>query len=399
MANRTLISTLLAGTMLAGGYYAYNHNIKPAVAAETPIEAPAPRVITATAIERSVTEWDRYPARFAATDAVEVSARVSGHLTAVHFEEGQIVAKGDPLFTIDQRPFEAALRLAEARVQEARARVGLARVQLERTTKLVARGHVSQAQADEAKAEMTSASASLAAARARAEQAALDLEYTVVRAPISGRIDETRLDIGSLVHGLGDADETLTSIVALDPIHVVFDVDQNALLRYNRLALEGVRGSSRTTANPVKITLPDGGDHPLEGRMDFVANTVDEGTGTIRARALVPNPNLLLTPGMFARVALLGRPDAVKVLIPDEAIKLEQTSQTVFVVDGSGRVENRIIETGPLHEGLRIVRDGLDAGEDVIVEGRHRARAGSIVNAQSATTTDVAAVTGDRVAN
>ncbi|MEO0360668.1 MAG: efflux RND transporter periplasmic adaptor subunit [Pseudomonadota bacterium] len=385
MWKKTLTASLLMGTALAGSYHLINDPsiASPATAAETTEPAPAPRVVVAAAVERAVTEWDRYPARFAATDAVEVSARVGGHLVAVHFEEGQIVEKGQPLFTIDRRPFEAALRLAEAAVAEAEARVGLARVELDRASKLVERGHVAQAQADAAEAEMASATASLAAAGARAEQAALDLEYTIVRAPISGRIDETRLDVGSLVRGAEAGAAILTSIVALDPIHVVFDVDQNALLKYNRLALEGVRGSSRTTPNPVRITLPDGGDHPIEGRMDFVANSVDEGTGTIRARALVPNPDHLLTPGMFARVALLARPDAPTVLIPDEALATEQASRTVLVVGEAGRVESRIVETGPLHDGLRVVRSGVSPGERVVVEGRHRARPGAVVAAET----------------
>ncbi|MGF1554282.1 MAG: efflux RND transporter periplasmic adaptor subunit [Paracoccaceae bacterium] len=383
MSKKPLIAALMLSTALAGGYHAWHDRALTAEAAVPVAEAPPPSVVVASAVERGVTEWDRYPARVMATEAVEISARVSGHLTAVHFEEGQIVDAGAPLFTIDPRPFEAALRLAEAAVAEAEARLGLARVELERTERLVERGHVSEAQGDAARAEMASASASLEAARARAEQAALDLDYTVVRAPITGRIDETRLDVGSLVRGIGSGAATLTSVVALDPIHVVFDVDQNALLRYNRLALDGVRGSSRTTANPVRITLPDGGVHPIEGRMDFVANRIDRGTGTIRARALVDNPDHLLTPGMFARVDLLGRPETPTVLVPDEAVAGEQASRTVLVVDRSGRVESRAVETGPLHEGLRVVRHGLAAGERVVVEGRHRARPGTLVAAET----------------
>ncbi|QPH56052.1 efflux RND transporter periplasmic adaptor subunit [Pontivivens ytuae] len=383
MSKKPLLAALLLGTSLAGGYHVYQSQLGAATAAPAPEEAPLPRVVVAAAVEQPVTEWDRYPARFSATEAVEVSARVSGHLVAVHFEEGQIVEQGQPLFTIDQRPFEAALRLAEAEVAEARARVGLAQVELDRVSQLVANGHSSQSQGDVAEAEMASAAASLAAAEARAEQAALDLDYTIVRSPISGRIDETRLDPGSLVRGIGVGAETLTSIVALDPIHVVFDVDQNALLRYNRLALEGVRGSSRTTPNPVRVTLPDGSDATITGQMDFVANQIDEGTGTIRARALVPNTDFLLTPGMFARVDLLARPDAPTVLIPDQAIAIEQTSRTVLVVDAEGTVESRVIETGPLHEGLRVVRHGLEPGEQVIVEGRHRARPGATVAAET----------------
>ncbi|MEO1190262.1 MAG: efflux RND transporter periplasmic adaptor subunit [Pseudomonadota bacterium] len=383
MSKTSIIAALMLGTALGGGYLAYDQ-LKPqaAVAAVSSAQVAPPSVGVAEAQLRSVTEWDRYPARFAATQMVEVSARVSGHLMQIHFREGEIVGAGDPLFTIDQRPFQAALRLAEANMAEAEARVGLASEQLWRVSTLVERGHYSKARQDMVEAEMASAEAALDAARAQVEEARLNLDYTVVRAPIAGRIDETALDLGSVVRGIGDGAETLTTIVALDPIHVVFDVDQNALLRYNRLALEGTRGSSRDTPNPVRIELSDGSAYAIEGQMDFVANQIDEGTGTIRARALVPNPDGLLTPGMFARVELLARPDAPTILIPDEAVTIEQASRTVLVVDGTGRVELRAIETGPLHQGLRVVRAGLAAGERVIVDGRHRARPGALVTAE-----------------
>ena len=383
MTRRKLIAALLVGTALAGGLYA--HETRGTGAAEAALaatETAAPRVIVIEAVERRITEWDTYPARFAPTETVEVSSRVSGHLVAVHFRDGQIVQQGDLLFTVDPRPFEAELRLAEAANREARARVVLAEQQLGRTEQLVSRGHVTRAQADADRAEMEAALANLEAAQARVEEARLNLGYTEIRAPITGRIDDNYVDVGNLVDGIDNGPTALTSIVALDPIHVVFDVDQNALLRYNRLALDGTRASSREAANPVRIALPDTGRFALEGRMDFVANRIDEGTGTIRARALVPNPDLLLTPGMFARVQLLGRPDAPAVLVPDEAVAREQVNAVVLVVDAADRVESRIVAVGPLVDGLRVIRAGLQPGERVVVEGRHRAHPGTTVSAE-----------------
>ena len=393
MTSRTLIAALLTGTVLAGGVYAYQTYAPATAEAATPAVPALPQVVVAEAVERAVTEWDTYPARFAATDTVEVSSRVSGHLVGIHFRDGQIVAEGDLLFTVDPRPSQAALRLAEAADREARARVELARQQLGRTEQLAVRGHVTRAQVDADRAEMEAALANLEAAEAQVEEARLNLDYTEIRAPISGRIDDNYVDLGNLVEGI-DGDATpLTSIVALDPIHVVFDVDQNALLRYNRLALDGTRTSSREAANPVRVALPDTGGFALEGRMDFVANRIDEGTGTIRARALVANPDLLLTPGMFARVQLLGRPDAPTVLVPDEAVAREQVNSVVLVVDAADRVESRIVATGPLVDGLRVIRAGLEPGERVVVEGRHRARPGTAVSAElrRADTTQLAA--------
>ena len=384
MKSKHLIAALMLGTAISGGYVSYDHYWPTVGAAHAtaPDEVSLPRVVVSEAVQRLITEWDSYPARFHATATVEISARVSGHLTEIHFSDGQMVAAGDPLFTIDQRPFKTALRLAQATVREAEARVHLASQQLGRTETLVTRGHVSEARADQDRAEMQSAEAALAAARARVEEAELDLEYTIVRAPISGRIDEAALDLGNLVNGITNGASVLTSIVALDPIHVVFDVDQNALLRYNRLALEGTRESSRVAPNPVRIALPDSGEFNLEGRMDFVSNQIDEGTGTIRARAIIENRDRLLTPGMFARVQLLGRPDKPTVLVPDEAVVREQINAVVLVLDAEDRVESRVVSTGPLVDGLRVIRAGLAPGERVVVEGRHRVRPGTIVAAE-----------------
>ncbi|MEM7522896.1 MAG: efflux RND transporter periplasmic adaptor subunit [Pseudomonadota bacterium] len=380
MSRKPLLAAVLISTAIGGGV-APNHVGVFSLAKAAPVEAaaPAPTVIVAKAIQRRAAEWDTYPARFAATDSVAISSRVSGHLTAIHFREGQIVKAGAPLFTIDQRPFEAALRLAKAAKLEAEARVGLARQQLARTDKLVARGHVSEAQGDTDRAEMQAAVASLSAAEAQVEEAELNLAYTVIRAPITGRIDETLIDLGGLVRGIATEATTLTTIVALDPIHVVFDIDQAAVLRYQRLAREGVRQTSRNAANPVHVALPGTSRFDIHGSVDFVGNQIDRATGTIRVRAVVPNPDLTLTPGMFASVQLLGRPDAETVLAPDEAVSVEQTNRVVQVVGANDRVETRVVETGPLIDGLRVIRRGLAPGERVIVEGQHRARAGDAV--------------------
>ncbi len=377
MKRNRIIAALAAGTVIAGAAYVWNDRVSaPAVAA---IPAPPPAVVVATPEYRPVAEWDTYAARFAATDVVEVSSRVSGHLMDVHFTDGEIVREGQLLFTVDPRPLEAELKRADAAVGEAEARLTLARQQLHRTEVLVARGHVSKARLDQDRAEMQSALASLQAAQARAEEAKLNVGYTAIHAPISGRIDNRYVDVGNLVHGVGDGETVLTTIVALDPIHVVFDVDQGAHLRYLRLDRAGQRSDSRLGSMPVEIALPDSSDFEFVGELDFVANRVDEGTGTIRGRAVVANPDLIFTPGLFARVRLLGRAARPTVLVPNRAVVTEQASKVVFVVTADKRVETRRVETGPLIDGLRVIRSGLRPNEQVIVEGLHRARPGSEV--------------------
>ena len=377
MKRNRIIAALAASTVIAGAAYVWSERVSaPAVAA---IPTPPPAVVVAAPEYRPVAEWDTYAARFAATDEVEVSSRVSGHLMQVHFLDGEIVQKGQLLFTVDPRPLQAEFKRAEADVGEAEARLTLARQQLHRTEVLVARGHVSKARLDQDRAEMQSALASLQAAQARAEEAQLNVGYTEIRAPISGRIDNRYVDVGNLVHGVGDGETVLTTIVALDPIHVVFDVDQGAHLRYLRLARAGKSPSSRLASMPVEIALPDSGEFEFVGQMDFVANRVDEGTGTIRGRAVIANPDLIFTPGMFARVRLLGRAAQPTVLVPDRAVVTEQAGRVVFIVTADNRVETRRVETGPLVDGLRVIRSGLEPNERVIVEGLHRARPGAEV--------------------
>ena len=343
---------------------------------------PPPTVMVTRPVVEPVTEWDEYTGRFAATDQVEIRSRVGGHLVAIHFQDGQIVQEGDRLFSIDARPFEVALAVARAQVGEAEARVGLAQAELARTETLYGQRHVSEAQVDQDRAELRSAEAALAAARAGVLQAAVDLNYTEIRAPIGGRIDNHYVDIGNLVDGADGNATVLTTIVALDPIHVVFDVHQNAYLRYARQDLDSIGNGDRDGAQPVQVAPPDAAGFAHEGRMDFVANRVDGGTGTIRARAVLENDDLLFTPGMFARVRLVSRDGHAAILIPDSAIATEQSDRVVYVVGPDDRIEARIVEPGPLVDGLRVIRDGLTADDRVVVEGLHRVRTGDHVTVQ-----------------
>ncbi|MEM8838375.1 MAG: efflux RND transporter periplasmic adaptor subunit [Pseudomonadota bacterium] len=385
MSKTFMLPALLAATALSGAYYAYHNGLIDHASARvkpTEITAPsAPQVVFAHARQEQVSEWDTYPARFEAIDSVDISSRLSGHLTAIHFREGDIVEKGEPLFTIDQRPFQAALSQARASVAEAEARLELANTQLQRTQRLVARKVIAEAKGDQDYAEMQAATANLKAAKARLQEAELNLEYTLVRAPITGRVDETLVDLGALVRGINSGATHLTTIVALDPIHLNFEVDQNAILKYQRLAKNGIRETSRSAATPVLAALPDTNEFILKGAVDFVGNRIDPSTGTIRMRARLANPDHSLTPGMFARAKLLARNDADTILVPDEAIAVEQTNRVVLVIGADDRIESRVVEIGPLFKNMRVVRAGLKAGERVVVEGHHRARPGETVSA------------------
>lgn len=382
MKKKTTIILTSALSLLAAGigfhfFQAQNGNLPSA--GSDPASPPPPTVTVTNPERRSITEWDDYTGRFEAVDHVEIKARVSGYLTEIHFTDGQFVEKGSPLFTIDQRPFAAELATAEARLAEAKAGLVLAEKNEERTSKLIGTGAVSRSQNDLNVAERQSAVAAVAAAEAQVERARLELEFTEITAPISGRIDRHLVDVGNLV----DANVTaLTTIVSMDPIYVSFDVNQNAFLKYTRYHESGTRVSSRERANPVRIALGDESLPTLTGEMEFVANTVDRGTGTIRARAVVANPNHFLTPGLFARIDLLSREDAETLLIPDEAISTQQSERIVYVVDSEGTVDARTIEVGPLHEGKRIVRSGLTPEDLVVVNGLQRVRVGATVTAK-----------------
>jgi RND family efflux transporter MFP subunit len=343
---------------------------------------PPPAVSTSRPLVREIVEWDVLLGRLQATQTVEVRARVSGFLQSVDFKDGAMVEQGDLLFVIDPRPYQAAFDRAEADVRQAEARLSLAKSDLARGENLLPDQAISEENCDQRKSAVEDAAASLDAARAERATAALNLGFTRVEAPIRGRTSRHLITEGNLVTG-GDVQGTLlTTIVSLDPIHCYVDTDERSYLKYTRLARTGERPSSRDVENPVWVGLADEEGFPHEGHMDFVDNQLDPLTGTMVGRALLPNPDLLLAPGMFVRLRIAGSGRHEAVLLPDEAIGTDQSLKFVWVVEADGHVQQRTVTLGPLHEGLRVVRSGVSADDRVVVSGLQRVRAGLAVSAQ-----------------
>ena len=333
----------------------------------------------ATPTAKRITEWDEYTGRFQAVDDVEVRARVNGYLESVNFTDGQMVKKGDLLFVIDPRPYQATVDAAQAAVTQAQSKLDLTNRDLARGKELTRTQAASVQALDQRINDQKSAEAALAAAQANLRNAQLNLEFTHVTAPVAGRASRHLVTIGNLISG-GEASSTLlTTIVSLDPIYFYFDADQNAYLRYVRLAQSGARPSSRDVANPVKLTLPDQPTVEHDGHMDFVDNQIDLGTGTIRGRAVFANADLLFTPGMFGRIKLVGQPEHDALLLPDEAIGTDQARRFVYVVGPDNVATYREVKLGPLIDGLRVVREGLKPQDRVIVAGLQRVRTGATV--------------------
>lgn len=356
-----------------------------AVAADDkPVAPPPPTVTVAQPTVKRITEWDEYTGRFVAKQRVEVRARVSGYLDSVHFAEGQLVENGQLLFVIDQRPFAAKVERARADLTRAQTQSKLAQLEFERGERLEKSRAMSRETLEERRAERDSALAQVEAARAELRAAELDLGFTEVRAPMTGRISDIRIDVGNVISG-GRADSTLlTTIVSLDPIELEFEASESELMRYTRLDSEGRRKSSRDVQNPVEARLIDEEGWPHRGRMTFVDNELDPVTGTMLGRATFPNPDHVLLPGMFARARLYGEGEHEALLIPDAAIVTDQATKLVMVVKPDNVVEARPVVLGGLYEGLRIVRDGLGADERIVVNGVQRARPGKPVTPATA---------------
>ncbi|MGI9087040.1 MAG: efflux RND transporter periplasmic adaptor subunit [Chthoniobacterales bacterium] len=355
-----------------------------------PAGPPPPAVTVTKALQKEVTEWDDYTGRLAAVDEVEIRAQVSGYLESIHFKDGQIVKKGDLLFVIDPRPYQAVLDRAEAQAKQADAGLALADLNLKRTQELANKNAVASQDLDDRRSKQLEAAAAVQVAQAEVKAARLSLDFTQITAPVGGRINRHLVSEGNLISG-GAANATLlTTIVSLDPIHAYFEADEQAYLKYTRLDRAGERRSSREVANPVRMALGDEEGFPHEGRMDFVENRVDVNTATIQGRAIFPNPDLVLTPGQFVRLQLLGSPPHQAILLPDQAIVSDQSQKFVWVVDGESKVEYRKVKPGPMIDGLRIIRDGLKPNESVIVLGLQSARAGIKVNATEKSPQDFA---------
>ena len=341
-------------------------------------QAKAQRVVAAKPTVKTITEWDEYTGRFAAVESVGVRARVSGYLTAIHFKDGQLVKQGDLLFTVDRRPFELAAASADAETKAAESTLDFARQELSRAETLRKSDTVPERLFDERASTVRQAEARLASAQASLDRAKLDLEFTELRAPVSGRIDTHTVSVGNLISG-GDTNATLLStIVSLDPIRVTFDVDQDAYLKYVRGMQDGTRPSLWDGANAVRIALQGDQGFPRKGNLDFVSNQVDRGSATVRMRAVVDNKDLSLVPGLFAKIQLAGSAAQKAVMIPDEAVSTDQGSRVVFVVKDR-KAQLRNIAIGPLVDGLRVVRSGVGPDDLVVTSGNQNIRAGENV--------------------
>jgi len=347
---------------------------------------PPPPVTVAKPAQKEITQWDEFSGRFDAIESVEVRPRVSGFIEKIHFRDGQMVTAGEPLFTIDKRPFQIAVESAQAEIQRRAAEVKLQISEVERARPLVRSGAVTERDFEQREANLAVARAQQASADAALRAAQLDLDWAEVVAPISGRISDRQVDVGALVQGGQGAATLLTTIVSIDPIYFTFDASEADYLRYVRASRAGTRTSSRDKNNPVRVKLADEDGWPHTGEMNFVDNRLNSRSGTIRGRAILQNDDGVLAPGLFGRLQLFGGTyDAL--LVPDKAVVSDQTRKIVFAVGEDNKVIPKPVELGPLEGKLRVVRKGLAPDDRVVIGGiaNPAVRPGAVVTPEEGT--------------
>jgi len=348
----------------------------------SPAAPPPPAVSVIVPAAREAVEWDEYTGRLEAPESVEIKARVSGYLEKIHFREGKEVKKGDLLFTIDPRPYQAEYDRAEAERQRAESQAELARSDAERAKRLIATKAISEEDFDTKTRSYAAALATLKATQAAVDSAKLNLEFTEVRSPILGRTSRAMITEGNLISGgvSGSGATLLTTVVSQDPLYCYVDVDERSILKYLQLRREGKRESALDKPIPAEMALADASGYPHQGLTDFVDNKIDPTTGTLSMRGVFPNPERTLGPGFFARMRIPGSGKYTALLIPDRAVSADQAQKFVYVVSPDKKVEFRPVKLGPLIEGLRVVKEGLKPGEQIIVEGLLRVRHGIVVD-------------------
>ena len=329
--------------------------------------APPLPVNVVTVVEKEVNEWDEFTGRLDPVESVDIRPRVSGYITEIHFEAGAIVKKGDLLYVIDPRPYQADFDRAKAEVDRMDAQLKLAQIELNRSKELRDKNTISASEFDQKAATFQGSAAAKSSAEAAKNSAALNLEFTQVKSPIDGRVSDQRITVGNLVQPGAGPESVLTTVVSVDPIYAKVDADENAVLKYVKLSEEGKRVSARTAKIPAWVELGNETDFPHEGYVDFVDNRLDPGTGTVRARVVLKNwnPNFI-TPGFFARVRVAGATPYRAALVADKVISSQQGLKYAFVVKPDSTVERRNLETGSLFEGKRIVKSGLKDGDKVV---------------------------------
>ncbi|NEV81961.1 MULTISPECIES: efflux RND transporter periplasmic adaptor subunit [Enterobacter] len=353
---------------------------------------PAPAVSAADVVVKSISQWDSFNGRIEAVESVQLRPRVSGYIDKVNYTDGQEVKKGEVLFTIDDRTYRAALEQAQANLARAKTQASLAQSEANRTDKLVNTNVVSREEWEQRRSAATQAQADIRAAQAAVDAAQLNLDFTKVTAPIDGRASRALITSGNLVTA-GDTASVLTTLVSQKAVYVYFDVDESTYLHYQNLARSGQGASSNHTALPVEIGLTGEEGYPHQGKVDFLDNQLTPSTGTIRMRALLDNAQRQFTPGLFARVRLPGSAEFKATLIDDKAVLTDQDRKYVYIVDKEGKAQRRDITPGRLADGLRIVRQGLNPGDKVIVEGLQKVfMPGMPVNAKTVAMTATSAL-------